>query len=134
MIRRTSLAVGAVVLMLLAGGCGPGRPTLAGGKPVAYWVAALQEPSPPARRKAVRKLGNVGRADAAVVPALLRALKDPDAGVRREAVWALAKLGRDAEPAVHALAELGRQDGDPRVRAEAARLLERLRREGVSTP
>jgi hypothetical protein len=43
----------------------------------------------------------------------------------------LAKLGRDAAPAVSALAELHQRDGDARVRSDAGRVLERLRRDGV---
>ena len=120
-------------LLLLAavpGGCGKARPTLAGGKPVGYWVEALRDPDARVRKRAVAKLGNVGPGDPAVLPALLGALKDRDPGVRREAVLAVLKCGPAAGEAVPVLAELERTDPDPEVRARAARALERLRGKG----
>jgi HEAT repeat protein len=111
------------MLVLSLAGCGKGPPTMAGGKPVRYWVEALQSSDVALRKKAVFKLGNAGPADAAVFPALVEALKDPDPQVRAEAIRALAKCGHQARKAIGELTELERQDGDAAVRAAAARLL-----------
>src|SRR5438067_6313867 len=115
----------AVVLIAL-GGCGPATPTLAGGKPVGYWLEALHGPDAKLRKTAVFKLGNVGPADAAVVPALTTALKDRDAGVRREAILALMKCGVDAREAIPTLTELQQHDRDAHVRVYAAKALRKL--------
>jgi HEAT repeat protein len=106
-------------------GCGQKPPPLAGGKPVSYWVEALRNPDPGLRKTAVFKLGNVGPADPAALPAVLAALKDRDALVRREAVLALVKFGPAAREAVPGLGELLR-DQDARVRLCAAKALEKL--------
>ena len=119
------LALIAVLGAALAG-CGRTPPTLAGGKPVSYWLEAVQGPDARLRKTAVFKLGNVGPGDAAVVPALVGALRDRDAGVRREAILALMKCGPDARDAVPALTDLRRRDGDAQVRAYAARALQKL--------
>jgi vesicle coat complex subunit len=113
-----------VVLAVLAGGCGH-APTLAGGKPVSYWVEALQGPDPKLRQTAVFKLGNVGPADPAALPAVQGALKDRDARVRCAAVVALMKFGPVSREAVPALNEL-RHDRDAQVRAYAAAALGKL--------
>jgi HEAT repeat protein len=117
--------VAMVVLAALLSGCGQPLPTQAGGKPVSYWVQALQNPDPKVRRMAVFKLGNVGPADAAALPAVQGALKDRDPRVRGEAILALMKFGADARTALQALNEL-RHDRDGQVRADAARAVEKL--------
>jgi HEAT repeat protein len=110
----------------LFSGCGKAQPTLAGGKPVSYWVKVLRGPDAKLRKKAAFKLGNVGPTDATVLPALVRALKDADAGVRCEAILAVLKCGDEAKEAVPALTEVQRQDRDAKVRAYAAKALEKL--------
>jgi HEAT repeat protein len=122
------LVLTACLLAALAG-CGRTPPTLAGGKPVSYWLEAVRGPDARLRKTAVFKLGNVGPGEAAVVPALLGALKDRDAAVRREAILALMKCGPDARDAVPALTDLRQHDRDAQVRAYAARALEKLGRE-----
>jgi HEAT repeat protein len=116
-----------VIVAVLPVGCGKARPTLAGGKPVGHWVTALADPDPKARRLAARKLGNVGPADPAALPALTAALRDSDAGVRREAVLALLKCGPAARDTAPTLADLRQRDPDPAVRDCAGRVLEKLR-------
>jgi HEAT repeat protein len=116
--------------LVLLGGCGPALPTLAGGKPVSYWIESLHDPEAKVRKNAVFKLGNVGPMDPAVFPALREALTDPDARVRREAILALMKYGPGAEETVPILVELQRADRDAQVRSCAARALEKLRVEG----
>jgi HEAT repeat protein len=113
-------------LLLLPAGCGRAPPTLAHGKPVAYWFEALRHPDARERKKAVQVLGNVGAADPAVLPALTGAVKDRDSGVRSEAVLALLKMGPAAEAATPALREAER-DRDPQIRTYATRALERIR-------
>jgi HEAT repeat protein len=99
---------------------------MTGGKPVSYWVQALQGPDPSLRKKAVFKLGNVGPTDAVVCPALLGALKDADAAVRCETILALLKCGPSARNAIPTLTEMQQQDSDARVRSYAGRALETL--------
>jgi HEAT repeat protein len=115
-----------IILVVSLGGCTQTPPTLSGGKPVSHWVAALHSPDARVRKEAAFKLGNVGPADESVLPALMDALKDPDAAVRHEVIVALVKYGDGAQAAVPALGELKRHDPDPRVRADAARALEKL--------
>jgi HEAT repeat protein len=118
----TGLAALPAVLLL---GCGGARPPDLG-EPVRRWAQALDDPDARVRKSAVLKLGNVGPGDPAVLPALLKALRDRDAGVRRGAVLALVKCGPAAGEAVPALTEVRQRDADPRVRATAARALEKL--------
>ena len=113
------------ILAGLAAGCGKPPPPTAGGKPVSHWVQVLQGPDVRARKKAVARLGNVGTADPAAVPALANALKDPDARVRAEAALALLKIGPAATEAAPALAE-ARNDPDATVRSRAAAALDRM--------
>ena len=102
---------------------------LAGGRPVSHWVEALKSPDAKQRKTAVTKLGNVGPADEAVLPALLGALNDADAAVRREAILALMKYGPGAREAVPRLTDLRQSDRDAQVRTLAAKALEKLERE-----
>jgi HEAT repeat protein len=118
------LALGAGAALLL-GGCGKQEPPTAGGKSVGHWVEALKDPDPRKRQRAAKKLGNVGAADPAAVPALAAALKDRDPKVRAEAALALLRVGPDAREAVPALKEAAR-DRDPAVRSCAARALEKV--------
>ncbi|HJZ91586.1 MAG TPA: HEAT repeat domain-containing protein [Gemmataceae bacterium] len=117
---------GALVALLAAAltGCTKHAPTHAGGKPVAYWVQALDSPDAHLRREAVEKLGNVGPADPAARPAVLRALRDKDANVRKAAVVALRKFGPPDPEASGLLTDLKAHDPDPQVRSYAARALE----------
>jgi hypothetical protein len=118
-----------IALACLAAGCGTDRPITAGGKAVSYWLGKLQDADAKERATAVRKLGNVGAADAAVLPALLGALKDRDAAVRCEAILALLKCGPDAREALPALAEARDRDPSRRVRDYASKAVDRLRTE-----
>jgi HEAT repeat protein len=117
------------LLALSAVGCSEARPTMAGGKPVNHWAAAIRDPDPKVRREAAAKLGNVGGADPLALPALVAALKDPDAAVRRAVIVALAKHGPAAREAVPALEELRQRDRDSQVRQYAGRALEKLKDE-----
>jgi HEAT repeat protein len=125
------MRLGPVVLglALLASGCARPQSTLAHGHPVDYWVQALHDPSPAARRKAVDVLGNVGAGDPAVLPALTAAMKDRDGGVRGAAVLALLRMGPAAQDACPALEE-AQKDRDPRVRSNATKALRRIRGDG----
>jgi HEAT repeat protein len=115
----------AISLLALAGCGGPPAPTLAHGKPVEHWVQALRDPDAKVRKRAADVLGNVGAADATVVPALATALKDRDRGVREASVLALLKIGPAAKEAAPALA-LASKDADAKVRAYATQALEKL--------
>jgi HEAT repeat protein len=114
-------------LAVLLAGCKKAPQTAVGGKSVQHWVEALQAPDARLRKKAATKLGNVGKADPAVVPALIGALEDPEAEVRVEVILALVKLGPAARVAAPRLAELARDDPDEAVRACAGRALEKVR-------
>ena len=111
-----------VILLLPLCGCGRAQPTMAGGK----WAEALRDPDAKVRKKAAFTLGNIGPSDPAVLPALTGALKDADAGVRCEAVLALLKYGPDAKEAIPELTEVREKDRDAKVRAYAAKALEKL--------
>lgn len=111
------------LLMVALAGCTGRPPTQAGGKPVRYWVQELDSSDPHRRRAAVEKLGNVGPADSAARPGVLRALRDTDARVRKEAVVALAKFGPPDPEAVTVLTELKANDPDAQVRNYAGRAL-----------
>ena len=124
---RYLMLIGLAALLVLSGvGCGKRQPMVAGGKPVAAWVEALRDPDPGVRKQAAFKLGNVGPADPATLPALIGALKDPDPAVRCEAILAVLKCGPGAREAAPALTELRQHDRDARVRDYAARALEKL--------
>jgi HEAT repeat protein len=94
----------------------------AGGKPLSHWLEALHGQDPAERHKAATKLGNIGPADPAVVPALIGAVKDADPGVRAEAILSLLKIGPAAKDAVPALTE-ALKDPDPKVRQFAEKAL-----------
>ena len=70
-------------------GMWPAAPTLAGGKPVSYWLRTLHDADPKERKEAADKLGNAGSADPAVCPALVEALQTPCTGAaaRRSSAW-----------------------------------------------
>jgi HEAT repeat protein len=123
---RYLLSVTAVGLAILASGCGQTQPTMVGGKPVSQWLKALQEPDAKVRKTAVVKLGNVGTADPAALPAVIGALKDPDAAVRCEAILALVKCGPAAAEAIPALTDLQQRDPNAQVRHYAAKAIEKL--------
>ena len=122
---RKLLLVLLPAVSFLSGCAKPAAPLTAHGQPVAHWVEELKRPEAKARKKAVRALGHVGKADPAALPAVVAALKDRDAAVRQEAALALLNLGPDAADAVGALAE-AQKDADAKVRAYAARALERV--------
>jgi HEAT repeat protein len=123
-------ACGLVGMLTALAGCGGATPTMAGGKPVAHWVEQMRSPDARARKRAVEKLGNVGPADPAALPAVLAALKDVDAAVRGAAVLALMKFGPEARQAADTLAELRQRDRSPQVRDYAARALKKIADEG----
>jgi hypothetical protein len=112
--------------------CGNAQPTVAGGKPVSYWVEASHDTDANLRKQAVFKLGNVGASDPAVVPALIAALKDSDPHVRCEAILALVKCGPDAKEATDVLVELQSKDRVPKVRDYAAKALKKLQADDTS--
>jgi HEAT repeat protein len=117
-----------VPLVLVLAGCSTksDEPLRAGGQTVAHWLDELKKPDPKARKKAVKELGHVGKADPEAIPAVTAALRDADAGVRAEAALALLNLGPDAAEAEPALTEATR-DKDPKVREYATKALERVR-------
>jgi HEAT repeat protein len=123
-VKRFVLLAGLTTTALI--GCGNTEPTLAGGRPIAYWVEALKAPDPRVRKEAAFKLGNAGPVEPSVFPALSAALKDSDARVRCEAVLAVLKFGSIAKEAIPVLAELKQKDADAQVRRYAARAIEKL--------
>jgi HEAT repeat protein len=110
------------ILLVALCGCGRAQPTMAGGK----WARALHDPAVKVRKKAAFTLGNIGPSDPAVFPALIEALKDADAEVRCEAILALLKYGPGAKEALPTLTDIQHKDRDARVRAYAARAVEKL--------
>lgn len=90
----------------------------------AYWLQQLRRRDPAARARAARALGELR--DPAALPALLEAANDGDPAVRLAVIEALGRFGDHAAVVVPTLRRL-EQDRDPRVAAEAARGLNRLR-------
>lgn len=125
--RLLSVAVGG--LAILAAGCSQPAPNLVGGKPVAHWLVALHSADAQVRKNAVFRLGHVGAADGAALPALLNALHDPAPAVRCQAIVALAQRSGAAGEAIPVLAELQQRDQSAQVRSYAARALVKLRTE-----
>ena len=125
-----SLLILAAAIVLT--GCGDNRTslTLAGGKPVEFWLQALHSPDAKLRQKAVFKLGNVGSTEATPVAVLVNVLKDPDAGVRREAIVALLKREDDVQDAIPALVLAQSRDPDAKVRSIAGKAVSSLQRGG----
>jgi hypothetical protein len=127
--QKETAAMQLLWMILLIGlcGCGQAAATMAGGKPVCYWVEAIHSPDAKLRKEAVFKLGNVGPADAAAFSALQEALRDADAAVRCEAILAMLKGGPAAQEAVPILTEMREHDRDAKVREYAGKALEKLR-------
>jgi HEAT repeat protein len=117
-----------LLLVLFLCGCGKPKDTLAGGKPVSYWLEAVKDPDARVRKTAVFKLGNIGPGEAEALSAVTATLNDPDAAVRREAILALVKFGAAAKEAAPILTEMHRRDRDAQVRSHAAKALESLER------
>ncbi len=120
------IAVGTTIVIV--SGCGREErgPLLAGGREVKWWVTALRDPKPQARRQAVLKLGNVGDADPSVAEALAGALLDTDTRVRKYAVFAVLKLKQPSEAIVTQLDTMSRSDLDAEVRNVAKQAHTRL--------
>jgi vesicle coat complex subunit len=127
-IQATTLLLTALVATASTG-CGKSQPTLAGGKPIRYWVEAINDSNPMTRKEAALHLGNVGPTDDAALPALLGAMRDPDPRVRCEVILAVVKFGPDAKQAVDDLTDLKLHDGDAKVRDHASKALAKLARD-----
>jgi HEAT repeat protein len=108
-------------------GCHAQPPTVSGGKPVAHWLAAVNDPDARLRKAAVFKLGNIGPADAAAFPAVVAALGDREPAVQRAAIVALLKFGDQAKEAAPTLRAMHEHDPDAHVRDDAGRALANLR-------
>ncbi len=119
------LAIG-VLTALLAGCESKAPPTLTGGKPVAHWIEAMQNPDVKIRKEAAFKLGNAGPRDPAILSALIAAMDDRDAGVRSEAIVAVVKFGTSAADAIPKLNALKSKDRDGKVRRYATKALEKI--------
>ncbi len=85
--------------------------------------AAVSDPDPHVRAVAIAAVGELAPKSEAAVPALVRALDGPD---RLAASKALARFGPAARPAVPALVEVLKSDGDATVRWNAARTLGKI--------
>ena len=116
----------ALSFTLLPGCAREKPPVMSHGKPVSYWLEALNDPDARKRVQAVKALGHVGTADPAALPALTAALKDRDPAVRARVVLALLNIGPAASEAIPALEE-ARNDSDPTVRSYVEKALERIR-------
>lgn len=119
--------VSMVLVMVAAGGCAREGPPSAGGKPIDFWIKAVDSPDAAIRRKAALKLGNVGPMHEGALPALLKALKDTDPQVRREAILAVAKFREAGEDAVPALQRIRDHDEDGHLQELAGLAMKRIR-------
>jgi hypothetical protein len=119
-----SIPFSAIFAAVLLAGCGKQQePLLSHGKPVAYWLDELKKSDATARKKAVKALGHVGKADPEALRALIGAVKDRDASVRDQAVLALLNIGPAVKAAVPVLTE-AEHDQDVTVRSHATKALE----------
>jgi HEAT repeat protein len=125
MTRAINLSV-LLAALLVAGCSSKDGPLTAGGRSVSHWLDEMKKPDAKARKKAVKELGHVGKAEPAALPAVTAALKDADAGVRAEAALALLNLGPEAADAEAALADAVR-DKDAKVRQYAGQALDKIR-------
>lgn len=118
-----------LVLVFALAGCGgsPPLPRLSGGKPVSYWIEELCNKDAIRRKHAIAKLGNVGPADPATLPAIVGKLNDQDARVRREAILAVVKYGSQASEAVPILTRLRDHDPDHVVRRYSIEALAKIK-------
>jgi len=125
--RSLQLTTISTCCFLLAGCSGKNEPVMSHGKPVAHWLEELKKSDPQARKKAVVALGHVGKADDAVIPALISVVtEDQNSAVRNEAILALLNIGTDAKDAVDALTQ-AQNDKDSTIRSNATKALERIR-------
>ncbi len=111
-------------------GCGcqqQPQATLAGGKPVQYWLTMITDPNPKHRKEAAFKLGNVGADEPLALPALIKTLDDSNIAVRKEAILAVIKFGSEAKQAIPSLQKL-QNDADVQVRNYAMKALEKIRK------
>jgi HEAT repeat protein len=86
-------------------------------------IKALSHSSKEIRAAAAKGLGNIDSEEAN--NALIISLKDPEPKVRLNAVISLGKIGR--ANAIEHLRNVAKNDGDTRVKEEAAHVLEQLR-------
>jgi HEAT repeat protein len=126
--RATRMTLAMLCVSSLAG-CHSDQPLLAGGKPVGHWIERSRDSDDKVRREAIAKLGNVGNADPAVLPALIVALKDKNPAVRREAIIGIVKYGTGSSEAHESLKAIQASDPDSNVRDLAARAIEKVGRE-----
>jgi HEAT repeat protein len=94
-------------------------------RPLADWIAELQDPKGAVRVQAGLALAELGPAARESEAALAKALKDKDPEVRAAAVLALSATGADGKPAIEALAQ-ALQDEAWFVRYSATRALQNL--------
>lgn len=73
-------------------------------RPLAAWIAELEDPKPHVRVEGALALAELGRAAEEAGPSLLKALKDQDPEVRYAAVHALGAIVPPGKPVVDALA------------------------------
>jgi HEAT repeat protein len=95
------------------------------GRPLSYWIHALQDKEADKRKQAAFALGRMGPQGEKAVPALAVALKDESEVVRLNASLSLMKIGAEARSAVPELAEALEDEVDW-VRMNAALALSRM--------
>jgi hypothetical protein len=126
MIGAAQIVTAMLVILSLAGCHKEEQPVLAGGKSVGHWIERSRDPSDKVRKEAVAKLGNVGHADPAILPALIAALKDKTAAVRREAIVGIWKYGPETSDAREPLRIVQTYDPDPAIRDFATKAMQKL--------
>ncbi|MBI3857644.1 MAG: HEAT repeat domain-containing protein [Planctomycetes bacterium] len=74
-------------------------------RPLAAWVAELEDPKPPVRVQAGLALAEIGPAAREAEAGIVKALKDKDAEVRHAAILALGSIGAEGTGAIDGLAQ-----------------------------
>jgi HEAT repeat protein len=135
----TKLIIFLAVLWILVVGPGPcwsqttpppAAEPMAHGKPLKYWMGALQDPEVVVREEAILVLGDLGPAARDTVPDLTKLLKDARMPVRLKAAAALVRIDRQqAKVAVPVLCE-GLKNGSLQDRLQTVQVLGQIGPEG----
>ena len=116
------------IILLAAIGCGPSRPSSAGGKPVEYWLEKVHDKEDSERIEAVKKLGNIGKQSPKALPAIVNALSDPIPSVRKVGIYAVVRNWPASRIALPRLEEMKEKDEDADIREIAEEAYGNLKR------
>src|SRR5262249_25224086 len=97
--RTACFAVGILAACSATAQQPPGSPVQAAGRPLADWIADLENADVLVREEAILVLGGLGPRAKAALPALTALLKDPGPTVRTKAALAASQIDRSVQEA-----------------------------------